>query len=595
MTEPEHFLGVSRSISGKAWRARHHQARSAAAIAEQHGVPEILARVLAGRGITLEEVAGFLNPTLRALMPQPGELADMLAGADRIAHAVRRGEQIAIIGDYDVDGMTSTALLIRFLRSVGCDPLVHIPDRIEEGYGPSRMAVEKLKARGAVVLITVDCGTMAHDVLAHASGLGLDVVVVDHHQAADELPTARAVINPNRLDDVSGLGYLAAVGVTLILVAAITRALRLAGHFDNCAEPELLRWLDLVALGTICDVVPLIGLNRAYVNQGLKVMARRHSPGLAHLADCARLKRRPDTHAAGFVLGPRLNAAGRLGQAMLGLQLLITDSSAEAAYLSQMLETLNRQRQEMEIRAFEAAALDAERLLDSQPDLCVLVVANPDWHVGVLGLIASRLKERFNRPAIAIAHRPGTMLATGSGRSVAGIDLGRIVHAAHSAGIIIKGGGHAMAAGLTIAADRIEALREFVNSESSQIGMAQAAPELVIDGALSAGAAQMELVDLLERAGPYGAGNPAPVFVFPGHRFAYADLAGKDHVRCSLRSRDGTELKAIAFRSLGSPLGEMILSMRDRPAHVAGRLVVDDWNGGRRAQLLIEDAAVEMG
>ncbi|WP_137391386.1 single-stranded-DNA-specific exonuclease RecJ [Rhodoligotrophos defluvii] len=595
MIDGAHFLGVSRSISGKTWRARHDQGRNIAAIVERHGVPEILARVLAGRGIDPEAVQAFLNPTLRELMPKPDAVVDMLAGADRIARAIRQAEQIAIIGDYDVDGMTSTALLTRFLRGAGAEPLVHIPDRVDEGYGPSRMAVETLRARGAAVLITVDCGTMAHEVLAYATSLGLDVVVVDHHQAAEELPSVRAVINPNRMDDLSGLGYLAAVGVTLMLVAAVARVLRNSGHFARCAEPDLLRWLDLVALGTVCDVVPLVGLNRAYVNQGLKVMARRVSPGLACLADCARLKRRPDTHAAGFILGPRINAAGRLGQSMLGLRLLTTDDPVEAAHLSQMLETLNRQRQDMELAAFETAAMDADLQLEADPDLPLLVVAGQGWHVGVLGLIAARLKERFNRPAIAIGDAPGTGLAIGSGRSVAGVDLGKLVHAAHAAGVIVKGGGHAMAAGLTLAADRVDALREFLVGESRRQGHAQSAPELVLDGALSAGAAQMELVELLERAGPYGPGNPPPLFAFPGHRFAYADLAGKDHVRCTLRSRDGTEIKAIAFRSLGSPLGEMILSMRDRPAHVAGRLVVDDWNGGRRAQLLIEDAAVEIG
>lgn len=588
-----HFLGVGKSISGKAWRSRLDHERDALAIAQRHDLPEILARVLAGRGVGLDEVETFMRPTLRDLMPDPSVLTDMEAGATRIAEAIRRGERIAIIGDYDVDGMTSTSLLIRFLRQTCGDPIVHIPNRLEEGYGPSRLAVERLHAEGAAVLITVDCGTMAHDVLAYAAELGLDTVVVDHHLAGETLPPAHAIINPNRLDDLSNLGHLAAVGVTLILVAAISRILRNAGYFTpSRPAPDLLQWLDLVALGTVCDVVPLIGLNRAYVTQGLRVMGKRAAPGLAHLADVARLKRRPDCHAAGFALGPRLNAAGRLGQAMLGVELLTTDDPSRAARLAQELEILNRRRQEIELEAFEAAAIEAEDHLERKPDLPIIVVAGEDWHVGVLGLISSRLKERFNRPAIAIGYRKGELLATGSGRSVPGFDLGRIIHGAVAAGILVKGGGHAMAAGLTISADRIDALRELLESEAALGGQLSEAPELMIDGALSAGAASMDLVDLLERAGPFGAGNPSPVFVFPNHRFAYGDLAGKDHVRCRLRATDGSELKAIAFRSLGSPLGEMILSMRDRPVHVAGRLVVDEWNGGRSAQLLIDDAAI---
>ncbi|WP_144292795.1 single-stranded-DNA-specific exonuclease RecJ [Rhodoligotrophos appendicifer] len=588
-----HFLGVNASVSGKSWRTRLENTRLATAIGQRHDLPEILSRVLAGRGVMVDEVEAFLTPTLRSLMPQPEALRDMEAGADRLAHAIRRGEAIAIIGDYDVDGMTSTALLVRFLRSLAIDPLVHIPDRLEEGYGPSITAVENLRRQGAQVLVTVDCGTMAHVVLAHATGLGLDVIVVDHHQAIAELPSARAVINPNRLDDLSGLGYLAAVGVTLILVAAVIRVLRRADFFSAAnPAPDLFSWLDLVALGTICDVVPLVGLNRAYVNQGLKVMGKRCSPGLAALADTARLRRRPDPHALGYVLGPRLNAAGRLGLALEGLGLLTTDDSGEASIRAQTLEVLNKQRQDIELKAFEVAAADAERQLENDPHLRAIVVAGRDWHPGVLGLISARIKERYGRPAIAMSTRAGEPFATASGRSVPGIDLGALIREAQEAGIVVKGGGHAMAAGLTLESRRIEEFAAFMSDALARNNEPAAAPELVIDGALSSAAAKPDLIELLERAGPFGAGNPAPVFAFPAHFFSYADLAGKDHVRCTLKASDGFSLKAVAFRSLGSPLGEMILSLRDRPAHVAGRLVIDDWNGARGAQLLIEDAAI---
>lgn len=594
VSEERCFLGVSQSVSGRSWRARLSANRAAEAIAERYELPEILARVLAGRGVPLDDVTGYLNPTLRALMPKPGDLADMEEGADRIAHAVMTGEQIAIIGDYDVDGVTSSALLDRFFRAAGHRPIIHIPDRLEEGYGPGREAIARLAGEGARLLITVDCGIAAHGPLAHAAELGLDVVVVDHHQADAELPEARAVVNPNRQDDLSGLGYLAAVGVTLILVAAIAKRLRDAGHFaTGRAVPDLLQWLDLVALGTVCDVVPLTGLNRAYATQGFKVMARRVNPGLAALADVARLRRRPDPYAAGFVLGPRINAAGRLGQSALGLKLLTTEDAGEAAMIAQELERLNKERQEIEIAAFEAAAMDAEAQLEEDPARALLLVAGEGWHVGVLGLIASRLKERFNRAAIAIGYGAAGGFATGSGRSVHGVDLGGAVRAAHEAGLLEKGGGHAMAAGLTVDVSRIEALGEFLNEKvAAEASAALAGPSLTLDGALTASGATTELLELLERAGPYGAGNPAPVFAFPAHRVRYADLAGKDHVRCKIAAGDGQTIKAIAFRALSTPLGEMLLSVRDRPVHVAGRLVIDDWGGARAPQLLIDDAAL---
>lgn len=587
------FLGVERSLSGRAWRARLADDRLALTIAQKHGLPEILGRVLAARGVGLDEVQGFLNPTIRELMPQPSALADMEKGSARIARAVMAGESIGIIGDYDVDGVSSSALMSHLLRACGSEPLVHIPDRLTEGYGPSRMAVQSLKDKGVSLLITLDCGVMAHDPLLLAQELGMEVVIVDHHQAGEELPEAHAVINPNRQDDVSGLGYLCAAGVAAVLAAVVLRDLRAAGHFSDARPaPDLFGLLDLAALGTVCDVVPLKGLNRALVTQGLKIMAGRGNVGLAALADVARLKRRPDTYALGYVLGPRLNAAGRVGSAMQAFGLLMAQDRGRAMELAQACEELNRSRQSIELAVVEAAGRQAEASLGQSAMAPVLLVSAPDWHPGVLGLAAARLKERFGIPAIALGVNRETGLATGSGRSISGVDLGAAVRAAMEAGVIVKGGGHAMAAGLTVEASRIAALRAFLEERlAAETAKAAEGRSLSVDAAIAAGGCNADLVELLERAGPFGAGNPAPVFVLPSHRVAWADTAGADHVRCAVTGSDGSRIKAIAFRALGSPLGERLLSERQQPLHLAGRLTLDDWGGKREAQLLIEDAA----
>lgn len=590
MSGKVHPLSISRSLTGRAWRARLDHDRDALAIAERYDLPEVLGRVLAGRRVPVAEVESYLKPTLRSLMPDPAVMADMEAGADRIARAVGSGETIGIIGDYDVDGMAATALLAQYLEAAGTLPVIHIPDRLAEGYGPNRAAVASLKERNASVLVTLDCGIAAHGPIAHAGETGLDTVIVDHHPAGETLPAARAVINPNRHDDASGLDYLAAAGVTMMLIAAVNRRLRQAGHWAGRGEPDLLAGLDLVALATVCDVVPLVGLNRAFVAQGLKIMAGRHRPGLAALADAARLNRRPDVHALGFVLGPRLNASGRIASARIGLKLLMTDDRSEAAALAAELERLNRERQRVELAAVDAAESEARKSLERNPASPVLIVAGEGWHAGVLGLVAARLKERYGVPALALGLDPVTGMAAGSGRSVPGIDLGRAVRSAVDEGILIKGGGHAMAAGLTVEQARLEEFREFLTGAVMEAGPV---PRLMLDldGTLSASGANLDLLSLIERAGPYGSGNPEPVFAFAGHRIAYADAAGADHVRCTLLAGDGTRLKAIAFRCLGTALGEALLAERGRPFHVAGRLAVDDWNGRRAVQLLIDDAA----
>lgn len=594
VTEKRYFLDVEQSVQGRSWTARALSARTAEAIAQKTGLPDLLGRVLAARDVTAEGAVEFLSPSLRALMPDPSSLKDMDQAAERIAQAIKEQQQIAVIGDYDVDGTTSSTLLLQFLNAVGRTADIHIPDRLKEGYGPNNEAISKLKERGAELLVTVDCGIRSHDPLSHAQDLGLDAIIVDHHQADENLPAALAVVNPNRLDDLSGQGHLAAVGVTFLLVVAVNRVLREGGWYEanDVEAPDLLSWLDLVALGTVCDVVPLTGLNRAYVTQGLKMMSQRRNVGIAALADTARLSRTPDVHALSFVLGPRLNAAGRLGRSELGIALLSATERGPASQAAQELERLNKERQQIELELVEEAVGQADRALGEKASLPVLVVAGKNWHPGVLGLVASRLKERFQRPSVALGLAE-TGEATGSGRSIPGVDLGASVARAVEEGILLKGGGHKMAAGMSLKNEQLGALRAFLEDdlrETSEAAMAEAALE--VDGALSASGASMELIDLLQQAGPYGAGNPQPVFAFPAHRIAYSDLAGKDHVRCQLVAGDGSRLQAIAFRAVNTPLGELLLSERQLPLHVAGRLVANDWGGSRKPQLLIDDVAV---
>jgi single-stranded-DNA-specific exonuclease len=586
------FLGVSRSLSGKLWLPRLSHSRGALAIAEKHDLPEILGRVLAGRGVGLDDVEGYLTPTLRKLMPQPAAINDLEAGAERLADAVMSGESIGIIADYDVDGITSAALMSLYLEAAGSRAAVHIPERLTEGYGPSEAAVSALKEGGATLLLTLDCGVLSHDPLAHAAELGMQAIIVDHHLAGETLPRAHAVINPNRKDDLSGFGYLCACGVAMILIAATSRALRKRGWFSaERPEPNLLQWLELVAIATVCDVVPLKGLNRAYVTQGLKVMARRENLGLAALADAARLKRRADPHTLGFLLGPRINAAGRIGSARLAFELLTSNDRSNCAVLAQKLENLNRDRQAIEIAVVDDAQRQAEAALGRESRLPVIIVMGEGWHPGVLGLAASRLKERFNLPAIVLGHARGAGVASGSGRSITGVDLGTAVRSALEAGIILKGGGHAMAAGLTVELEKLADLRSFFETRLAHAIELSAVRRLEFDGALTAGGANLDLIELLDQAGPYGAGNPAPLFALPAHRVLYADRTGTDHIRCTLASADGTRIKAVAFRALGSDVGEALLSERQHPLHLAGRLNVDDWNGGRAPCFHIEDVA----
>jgi len=464
---------------------------------------------------------------------------------------------------------------------------------VTEGYGPSEKAVSTLKEQGTELLLTLDCGVLSHDPLAHAADLGLVTIIVDHHQAGIELPHAYAVINPNRQDDISGLGHLCAAGVVMILIAAVNKVLRSRGYYtEQRPEPNMLQWLELVALATICDVVPLKGLNRAYVTQGLKIMARRENLGIAALADVGGLKKRPDTYALGFILGPRINAAGRIGHADEALALLTTNDKGHAHALARSLDEMNRKRQVIEMRVVDEAYAQADAAMGQDKKPSIVVVAADGWHPGVVGLAASRLKDRFGIPSLVLAMNVKTGLATGSGRSITGVDLGKAVRLAMEQGILTKGGGHAMAAGLTVPIAKLGALRQFLDESLSTEVESLREPFLAVDGALTASGATLDLIELLEQAGPYGSAHPSPMFVFPSHRVTYADRVGNDHVRCTLVASDGTKLKAIAFRALGTELGELLLSERNHPIHIAGRLVVDEWGAKRVPSLQIEDAAV---
>jgi single-stranded-DNA-specific exonuclease len=582
------FLKVEHSLNGRRWELRAADERLALALSQRLRLPEIVGRVMAGRGVTLDDAEIYLNPNLRTLLPDPSKLKDMDKAARRLAKAVMEGEQIAVFGDYDVDGATSSALLKRLIEAQGGRVRVYIPDRVAEGYGPNAPALRKLKDEGARVVVTVDCGTTAFEVLEDAVNIGLDVIVADHHEAEPGLPKALAVVNPNRIDEPKGLGHLAAVGVVFLLAVALNRTLREAGWFGPLrAEPDLMGLLDLVALGTVCDVVPLKGVNRALVTQGLKIMARRTNPGLAALADVAQLTEKPNAWHVGFLLGPRINAGGRVGAADLGTRLLSTDDPIEAAQIARKLNELNKDRQEIEAGVLYSAIEQVESTADAESPL--LFAFGDNWHPGVIGIVAGRLKERYARPACVAAIENG--IAKGSGRSINGVDLGSAIIAARQAGILLNGGGHAMAAGFTVAADRLPELAHFLAERLRLQAASGLAPLLVLDGALEPGGANYDLVETLESCGPYGAGNDEPKFALAGVRIAKADIVGMGHVRVNLAGPGGGWLKAIAFKSADSELGHALLASKGEPMHLAGSLRADTWQGRRSAQLVIDDGA----
>ena len=581
-----HACGVSSSILGQSWRWR-----GVAAESDEGFVPDdLVGQLLLARGIAREELERHRLPTIRGFMPDPSLFRDMDKAAARLADAVEQGQSVTVFGDYDVDGATSAALLIRLLRGLGCDPGYYIPDRLMEGYGPSGEALVRLAEGGADLVVIVDCGAQAFEALEMARGAGLDVIVVDHHKCASTLPVAHALVNPNRLDEderAAAHGHLAAVGVAFLLGAALLRDLRARGFFAARPEPRLIDLLDLVALGTVADVAALRGLNRAFVLQGLKVMAQGRNIGLAALAAAARLTRAPACHDLGFALGPRINAGGRVGRSDLGVRLLITEDADEAQVLAAELDHLNEER-----RAVEAAVCDAaEALCPAQGNRAVVVVAADGWHPGVIGIVAGRLKERLGRPAIVVALDSG--VGKGSGRSIPGVDLGAAVLAAKDSGLLIAGGGHAMAAGLTVDGTRIEALRDFLDERlAAAVDRGREDRAMLLDAVLAPRGICPDLCDALDAGGPYGAGWPSPRVAAGPVRIVKADVVGNGHLRLIVAGDDGRSIKAIAFRMADSPLGQaMLAAPPHRRLWVAGRIKRDDWNGRASAELHLEDAA----
>jgi single-stranded-DNA-specific exonuclease len=591
------LLGVEQSARGYRWVERLDAGRdlTATAISQAHALPELLGRVLAARGADPHTVARYLDPTLRTLLPDPCRLQDMEKAAERFASAIKAREPIAVFGDYDVDGAASVALVERYLRAHGQSAATYIPERLTEGYGPSPSALAGLAREGARLILTVDCGTTAEAAIAAANAAGAEVIVIDHHQADEAMPPAYAVLNPNRQDDISGQGHLAAAGVVFLFLVATTRSLRREGYYRERPEPDLLGLLDLVALATICDVVPLKDANRAFVAQGLKVLRLRHNQGLRALADAARIDEAPTGYTLGFILGPRINAGGRIGASSLGAKLLALDDEVEARAIAARLEALNAERRAVEERMLEEAFAHAESALAVNPGRALLFLGAEGWHKGLLGLIAGRVTERFRRPTfVAALEADGT--ATGSARSIASVDLGAVVRAAVHEGLLIKGGGHAMAAGFKLERNKQDALEAFLLEHlAGPVAQATSIRQLAIDGALSSSGATIELMDLLDRAGPYGPGHPEPRFVFPAHRLSRVRCIKDVHVRCTLQSADGGRIEACAFRVADSPLGKLLLKGEGLPFHVAGYLRRTSWQGRESVELMIEDAADPRG
>ena len=587
------FLGVERSVRGRRWIERLDPGRShtAAAIAQSHGLPELLGRVLAARGAEIQTAERFLDPSLKTLLPDPLRLQDMERSAARLAQAIQAGEPIAVFGDYDVDGACSVALLERFLQAHGRTCTTYIPDRLTEGYGPSPEALSGLVEEGARLILTVDCGTTSERAIAAANASSAEVIVIDHHQADEALPPAFAVVNPNRQDDLSGQGHLAAAGVVFLFLVATLGKLRAEGFYRDRPEPDLLGLLDLVALATVCDVVPIKDVNRAFVAKGLQVLRLRNNVGLRALADAARLDEAPSTYSLGFILGPRINAGGRIGAAGLGARLLATDDEVEARAIAAKLDALNAERKTIEAMTLEDAVARAEAAIAEMPDRPLIFLSDEGWHKGLVGLVAGRLADQFHRPAFVTAiEKDGT--ATGSARSLPSVDLGVVVRAAVEEGLFIKGGGHAMAAGFTLELTKQEAVRAFLESRlADPVAHAVATRQLALDGALSARGATLPMIDLLDRAGPYGPGHPKPRFVFPAHRVTRLRIMGEIHLRCTLLASDGGRIEACAFRVVGTPLGDLFAKAEGAALHVAGHLRRSVWQGRETVELIIEDAA----
>ena len=586
------FLGVSQSALGQAWfdSLDRDDANKALTISQKFGLNALLARILAARSVEEEDAVDYLTPTLKKLMPNPTQFVDMEKAAARLVKAIENKEQVAIFGDYDVDGACSSAILSKFLNFFQLKTKIYIPDRIVEGYGPNPTAMEMLAREGASLIVTVDCGANSPEAIKAARNVGADVVVLDHHQMGEIHNEANALVNPNRPDDRSGQGHLCAAAIVFITVAWTCKLLREKKHIKTV--PDVLEYLDLVALATICDVVPLIGVNRAFVQKGLQVARTLHNPGIAALARVARVGEPLNVFHFGFLLGPRINAGGRIGDPALGARLLTCKSLEEANGIADKLNQLNQERQAMEAEQLLQAEADIEIMKNGLEQPKVIVVANANWHPGIVGIVAARLKEKFNCPAFAIALKPdGT--GVGSGRSISGINLGEIVREAVDLGLLVKGGGHAMAAGITILESKVsEFLIWLENKISKTVDDLRADRSITIDGMISASGATKDLVDLIDQAGPFGSGNPTPIFALPSHRLVDVREVGNGHLSMTLMNSDGTRIKAIAFRSVGTALGDFLTGNLGQTIHVAGNLNLNYWNGSVSTQLRVVDAAI---
>ena len=585
-------LGTEISIGGRRWSQKLNDGieteRIVYTIAQRYDLPDVIARLLVSRHVPLEEVNGFLNPKLRDIMPDPSSLTDMDVAVDRLVKAISGNELIGLFADYDVDGATSSALLKMYLDALNIRSELYIPDRIKDGYGPNKQGLEYLKNKGADLIITLDCGILAFDVLDDFYVQGGEVIVIDHHMAEPKLPKAIAVVNPNRLDDLSDLGNLAAVGVVFLLLVALTRKLRKIGWFSKKTEPNLLQWLDLVAIGTICDVVELKGLNRAFVAQGLKVMALQKNIGVKALREVALVNSKPNSYQVGFMLGPRINAAGRVGESELGARLLACDDEMHAINMSNLLDEQNKLRQQIESSVLEQAL---SLLNEDNEKENVIVVAADNWHPGVIGIVSARLREKFNKPACVVSIQNG--IGKGSGRSISGWDLGSAIIGAVQSGLLKEGGGHKMAAGFSVRSDKVFELKQYLNDHFNRsVAEADNVVSLPIDGLITVAAVKEELLELLERLEPFGAGNPEPRFVIPSLRVKYATVVGDQHIKCRFVDKSSGEISGICFRSLGTKIGNVLLNQNGTPVHVAGKIRRNLWQGRASLQVIIDDIAI---
>jgi len=581
-------LGIEKSLTGRRWVWRESEERIGLGIAQALGLPELMGRLLAARGVSAHHAPDFLDPTLRAMLPDPSCLTDMDRAAARLADAVEARECVGVFGDYDVDGACSSAMMVTVLRALGCTVLYHVPDRLLEGYGPNPTALRGMAERGAKLLICVDCGTTGHEAFAPLHNM-TDILVFDHHKAEGAVPKITATVNPNRLDCESGLTTICATAVAFIGCIALVRALRQRGFFKNRAEPDLRETLDLVALATICDVMPLTGLNRAFVTQGLRIMARRARPGIAALLEVAKLNDVPTAMHCGFALGPRINASGRIAESDMGLRLLLTEDVDAARELAETLDSVNRQRQVVEAGILQSAMAVAEsQVIAGHP---VILLAQDGWHPGVVGIVAGRIKEKFNRPALVAGISDG--VAKGSGRSVPGLDLGAAIIAARQTGLLTTGGGHAMAAGFSLPSESLGALHAFLDERLAEATVLPSAADLTLEGVLAVGGADAALAQMVARLGPFGTGNEEPLFVLPHARVVKTDRIGKDGntIRAMIEGEGGGRLKALLFRAKDGELANALSRAGDAPLHIAGYLRAETWNGRTTAGFFVTDAA----